>query len=440
MEKLKTSSINSEGRIRQDLGDIDALCNSIKEHGLIQPIVIERNSLTLVAGGRRLTALRRLQLDALTHAVHFIWRDEEDSLRRTAAELEENLRRKELTWPEQIEGKRRLLETLQAIHGKVLPGNQPTISAKLQGVNPNAFGVVKLAAVLGEDPSTTSRDLTLAEAVKSMPVLTKADTKGGAMRKLQMFNTVVGMAVASKKRQEQSQKPQVEGQPAPALPAKQWTIHEGDFRANISSLRTESVDFIHTDLPYGSSVEKMSSHASPLGFDDSRSVAVSLLRDLAFESYRILRPDRYACYWFGFNYYQELVDTLRSVGFSVVPVPVIWVKNTKSGENPNTRYSNSYEPLLVAIKGRPMLMRPGAANVKTFPTVPPKDKLHVAEKPVALVYDIIKDLCAPRGLIVDLCAGTGSTGVAALQHKCETVLFELNPGFCKIMKSRLEVL
>ena len=263
-----------------------------------------------------------------------------------------------------------------------------------------------------------------------MPALAKCDTKEAAHRRMRMFGTVVGMAVAAQKRQAAQPKTKSE-------PQRSWVLYEGDFRDNVHNVEDASVDLIHTDLPYGASVEKMSAHNSSFGFDDSRSTAVSLLRDITKESYRVLRYDRYGVYWFGFNYYSELVDSLQVAGFSVMPVPVIWIKNTKSGENPNTRYSNSYEACLIAIKGSPVLMRPGVSNVKTFPTIPPKDKLHVAEKPVELVADIIKDLVAPGAVVVDFCAGLGSTAVAAQTCKCTSILFEINKGFCGIIRSKL---
>jgi site-specific DNA-methyltransferase (adenine-specific) len=269
--------------------------------------------------------------------------------------------------------------------------------------------------------------------MEALPQLKQSDTKEGAFRRMRLLNTVVGMALAAKAK--------LASQPVnETAKPKGWTLYEGNFLDNSERVHDSSVDLIHTDLPYGASVEKMSSHSATLGFDDSRSTIVTLLEHVASESYRVLRNDRYAVFWFGFNYYAELVVALQHAGFSVSPVPVVWVKNTKSGENPNTRYSNSYEPLLVAVKGQPSLMRPGAGNVKTFATVPPKDKLHVAEKPVELISDILKDLVAPGAVVVDWMAGSGSTAVAAARCKCISILFEVEPAFCTIIKNRLGIL
>jgi site-specific DNA-methyltransferase (adenine-specific) len=430
-ETILLSDIVVVDRIRNDLGDVDSLVNSIRVYGIIQPIIIERGSKKLVAGGRRLEALKRLGIKELEHARDFVWRGEEDELHRIGAEIEENIKRKDLSWTEQIIGKQKLLEIMKKIHGEVSQGRplQHGPLAQEQG-----FGVNKLASLLGESKATTSRDLQIAEAITALPQLEKCDTKEGAFRKMQLLKTVIAITLAARKKKEEQVAANTNGL---EVQDTSWTLYEGDFRDNVSKIGDQSVDFIHTDLPYGANVEKMSAHVSSPGFDDSRTGAVGLLSDVARESYRTLRQDRYAAFWFGFNYYGEIVDALRTAGFTVADVPLIWIKNTKSGENPNGRYSNGYEACLIAVKGTPYLMRPGATNVKTFSVVLSEDKTHVAEKPVELVRDIIVDLCPPHGLVVDFCAGTGSTGVAALQHKCEVILFEKARLFCSIIRSKL---
>src|SRR5271163_1104636 len=91
-ESLSLSQVIVEGRVRQDMGDIDELCNSIREVGLIQPIVLTRDY-RLVAGERRLRALRKLSVPMLIHAKTFIFSDEVDDVKLKAIECEENLKR-----------------------------------------------------------------------------------------------------------------------------------------------------------------------------------------------------------------------------------------------------------------------------------------------------------------------------------------------------------
>jgi ParB family transcriptional regulator, chromosome partitioning protein len=185
-------------RIRKEMGDLDALAASIREFGLIQPIVLTRE-LHLVAGGRRLTAIRtRINPDfSLRHGIEFVYRDEFDAVdkpvRLQAVELEENLRRKDFTWQEQIEGKARLLRLMQQIYGNIKMG-PPSAQERTTGI-PSGFGVNKLAAMLGESKAQTSTDLQLATVVATIPSLAKAKNKADATAQ---FKKLAATALAVK--------------------------------------------------------------------------------------------------------------------------------------------------------------------------------------------------------------------------------------------------
>lgn len=89
-------------RLREDYGDIDGLANSIMEHGLFHPLTVDADS-NLVAGERRLRALK--QLGFLEVEVRR-WNTLTE-LERRELELEENIRRKDLT---EIERSRKVVE------------------------------------------------------------------------------------------------------------------------------------------------------------------------------------------------------------------------------------------------------------------------------------------------------------------------------------------
>lgn len=416
-------------RMRTDLGDIDALANSIREHGLIQPIVVNREK-KLIAGGRRLAALKRLGLQELLHADHYVWKDEVDPLKLKGMELEENLRRKELSWQEIVLGKQQLLAIMQQIHGTP-SGGRPKIG---EG---GGFGVNKLATMLGENAATTSQDLQVAAAIQSFPTLARAETKANAMTQLKILGAVASMSVAAKSVPKQKYS---------------WTLYECDFRMaqeipgfvrpdKVRLIDDESVDLIWTDLPYGADVDKMSAHAATsqvASFNDNKLEALSLLESIANESFRVLKQDRFAVFCFGFVLYTDLVFELGRAGFSVNPVPFVWAKNTKSGENPTTRYSNCYEPLIVAAKGNPVFIRPGRGNVLQIPVE--QGKLQAVQKPVALIKEFLLDTCGPGATVLDWCAGTGSTGVAAHALNMRSILFEKDPSMALLAKTRLEAL
>jgi DNA modification methylase len=173
-------------------------------------------------------------------------------------------------------------------------------------------------------------------------------------------------------------------------------------------------------------------------FDDSTKSAIDILGAIASESFRVLRNDRYAVFCFGFDIYTKLVEALQEAGFNVALVPFIWVKNTKSTENPLSMYSNAYEPLLVARKGSPTFLIPGQSNVITIPVV--QDRLQVVQKPVELIKKFLRDMVTPGATVVDWCCGTGSTGVACHEMGMRSILFEKSPSMAAIARARLGAL
>lgn len=102
--KLPLTSIILGDRFRKDLGDIDELKESLETHGLLQPIGVHRRSpdedaFVLIWGGRRLAAATQLGWHEIE--VKILQNEEDFDLREK--ELEENLRRKDMTWQEQVE-------------------------------------------------------------------------------------------------------------------------------------------------------------------------------------------------------------------------------------------------------------------------------------------------------------------------------------------------
>lgn len=93
---VPTESVQFGERRREDYGDIDALAASIARYGLLHPIVVDAEC-RLVTGGRRLKACERLGWTEI-EARDFGELTEEE---RREIELEENLRRKDLTPYEQ---------------------------------------------------------------------------------------------------------------------------------------------------------------------------------------------------------------------------------------------------------------------------------------------------------------------------------------------------
>lgn len=456
---VKVSEIIVEDRQRQDLGDIDGLANSIKEYGIIQPIVLEHRlypgavipvndvaeanrheeilPYRLIVGRRRLAAISKLNWAQLEHGKHFIWLAEanRDELRRKAVELEENLRRKALEWQEEVDAKKKLLDLMQSIHGVAAVG-APTRAEK-SGAADSGFGVNKLAAMLGESPAQTSKDLHLANLIKIVPGLKVEQTKSAALRRAQVMVNIATMAGLGKPAGAISTPPGSE-------PPKMWTLHEGDFRANCVLVKDESVDLVYTDLPFGIDLSELHRHSTTggglVGYADPLEAIIKLLPDIMVQSYRVLKPDRFVVFWFGWRYYGKLIEALAVAGFKVDPVPFVWYKHVNASENPNFRYGIVYSVAIVARKGSPIFMRSGQPNLIDLPNVASAERVHIAQQPVELPEKFIKDMVSPGATVLDWTAGAGTTGVAAVKNKCYAIMFEQEPLLCTAIQARLQSL
>ena len=90
--KLKIAEIRVGTRIREDMGNIEELAQSLSNWGLIHPIVVDEE-LNLIAGHRRLEAAKLLGWEEIE--VRFA--GELSEREKRLLELEENIRRKDLT-------------------------------------------------------------------------------------------------------------------------------------------------------------------------------------------------------------------------------------------------------------------------------------------------------------------------------------------------------
>ena len=101
---VKIDDIKIKKRVRRDLGDLEALKDSLKQYGLMNPITLN-SKYELVAGERRLEAAKSLGWERINAIV---LDNNVDKIRQLEIELEENNQRKEFTDEELLDGYKRL--------------------------------------------------------------------------------------------------------------------------------------------------------------------------------------------------------------------------------------------------------------------------------------------------------------------------------------------
>ncbi len=100
---VKIEEIKIRKRIRQDLGDMEALKASLRTYGLLTPIILN-SRYELVAGERRLQAAKALGWMNINAVIM----DNLSDAEQLELEIEENSQRKDFTQEELLEGYRRL--------------------------------------------------------------------------------------------------------------------------------------------------------------------------------------------------------------------------------------------------------------------------------------------------------------------------------------------
>lgn len=179
---LRISDVKVGQRVRDEYGDMEALADSIKEHGLLHPIVVD-SDYNLIAGCRRLLACERIGMKEIEAKV--LEDISEKELR--ILELEENIRRKDLTELEKSKNlvelaeikEQELKEKVKVLTDSVHSGNKEFFSefeknncAESAHLNdPNKIGVRTIAKEIGIPPKTLHDAKQHVKAVEEFPPL-----------------------------------------------------------------------------------------------------------------------------------------------------------------------------------------------------------------------------------------------------------------------------
>jgi len=208
--------VKRDERQRRELSDIDVLADSINRLGLIHPIVVTRD-FELVAGERRYTACTRLGWTAIP--VQYV--DELDPLKLEAIELEENIKRQDISWQDQV-------NAVSRWHALRLRAD-PTWS---QADTAEAIGFTK---------QHINRLILVAEEMDDNKMVADAPK----------LSTALGIAQRARERRDEANisrlhehfevKPEVEPESILTTDFTDWALGDSPWRFNL----------IHCDFPYG---------------------------------------------------------------------------------------------------------------------------------------------------------------------------------------------
>ena len=363
----------------------------------------------LVAGYRRLlaTALNKYR------TIEANLKEGLDEFQLKEIELDENLRRESLPWQDEVKAKAALAE----------------IRAKLYGDS-----VRDVAAHIGEAKTQTWEDVKLAKAIQDNPELANAKNKTQAQNKLRLLTRREALT-------EKAAERQLQGESAAASNVA-GKVKLGDCLVISKEWASGIIDCVVTDPPYGINLdqgETKKGSAHPVIYDDDTYDIMDLTARVAAEAFRLLRDNTHAYFFFDIKAYAKVYRALTDVGFTVDPIPLLWVKPGPGQVNhPDSRWGSGYEACFFCRKGQRALLKQGQSNVLAHDPVPSGKKIHPVEKPVSLLRQLIESSTAPGEVVLDFFGGSGSTGEAALQTGRNFLLCEKDPAYHQGIVDRLE--
>lgn len=442
-------------RQRKELKGIEELADSIDRNGLINPILITPD-FYLVAGERRFTAMKMLSMVEVP--CRFTTDLPEDELH--IIELEENVKRQDLTWRENV----------KAIHEY----------HELKRKADRKWTVSQTAEALGIAQSHASRCILVQQYIDSGDdLVSNADTFKVASnivsRKQQrasednadFMNEAIGeylgdvtetkpkptiksedvtsdtlMGSMQKDTKPKSTKPKASGDvdegnsakaEAPKAPEPKAPIINGDFTKMVPATELpKKYNFLHCDFPYGIGFDKHDGGATGTfgGYADSPDVYWNLIGALERAMDTMIAPSAHMMFWLSArqDIVQPTMEALTKMGWTVNPVPMIWHRSDNAGVLPDPKRGprQVYELCLLCTRGDRFIVQAVSnlfAHAKT-------KEVHASEKPREMLSHFFRMFVDENTIMLDPTCGSGNSVIAAHTAGAKAVTgIEIDPKF-----------
>lgn len=403
------------------------LQESIESIGLLQPIVV-REGKTLVAGERRLRAVKEIYalegrykhagVDVPPKHIPVVDIGTLSPIAAMEAELEENLRREDLTWQEKAAALARLHEMRSAAACAI--GESHTVADTAQEVEGRRDGYYQ---------EKTRQALIVADHLDNPAVAKAKDAK-------EAYKILVRL-------EEQRQNAVLSATVAATHSASAHTLLLGDCVQWMEDMEGGQFDVICTDPPYGMGADTFGDAAGRLTtitheYSDDVDSFRALLAATARGITRVAKPAAHLYLCCDIDQFFWLREQFSKLGWSVFRTPLINVK-AGGGRVPLPEHGprRCYETILYAHRGG---KRVRAIYPDVISSAADENLGHGAQKPVALYVDLLRRSALPGDRVFDPFAGTGTIFGAAQELKLIATGIELNPAYHGLCVKRLEAL
>lgn len=419
---------------------IQDLAESIVQHGLIQPVVIRMDGARtiLVCGERRLKAMELIwntmaDEEAKISCGEFIfdvgevpclYLGEIDPVDAYEIELEENIRRENISWQEKAQATAKLL-ALRNAQAEVQGESEVThidLARELTGI-PDSTPT----STIGPATEAIREDLILARSLDDRDVA-RAASKQEALKVV-------------RRKEEARRNANLARSVGSTFTSALHTLLRGDCLSVMQGLAPGTFDAIISDPPYGIDAQDFNDSGGMTGgttgghfYDDSHETWIKLMSGLAREAARLTKPQAHLYLFCDIDRFHALREFF-SLDWQVFRTPLIWFNPGGSRAPwPDQGPQRKYQVILYAVKGkRPVTKLYG--DVLTYPNDP--NLGHPAQKPVLLLADLLRRSCRPGDSVLDPFVGSGSIFVAANALKIKATGIELDDGAAGLAAKRL---
>lgn len=341
-----------------------------------------------------------------------------DELAREEAELDENIKRMDLTWQERAAATARLA-ALRAKQAAASGAPAPTTAAIALEVRGSSEGV---------NQETTRREIIVAKHLADPEVKGAKD---------------VNEAFKILKRKEDTQKRvELAATVGKTFSSADHTCLNQDSVEWIKGQAADQFDVILTDPPYGIGADEFGDSGGKAEgahtYKDDYETWKKISLALASDGFRITKPQAHLYVFCDITRFEELKAILTSGGWSCFRTPIVWHKPNGARTpwvdgGPQRRY----ELILYARKGSKPVTRiyPDLVSYSTDENVG-----HPAQKPVALFTDLLRRSVAPGDRVLDICCGSGPIFPAAHELKVKATGLERMADAYALSMKRIEAL
>lgn len=208
-------------------------------------------------------------------------------------------------------------------------------------------------------------------------------------------------------------------------------IKQGDCLELMKEIPRGGVDLVITDPPYGISLTPQRKGGK---FKDAKILNddnLDWIDDWVNEIYGVAK--NVVCVFCGWQKIDIFKIALEKK-FTIKNI-LVWDKDWFGMGN---NYRPNYELCILCCKTNFTTKSNNKSNILKYRRLSPNKMKHSCEKPVALIEDLIVELCNEGDTILDCFMGSGSTGVACINTNRKFIGYELDEKYFNIAKERLE--